>query len=224
MVSLKLMACLLVATPFTTTSDAQDFSLKPFKIDLAENIPRLKSLVTNTRLPDPDASPEKGIELDVFRELQGDWLTNFDWKAQQAELNQPAHFTALIEGSFHGFLPVIHPLTQSSMSASGKNVSFNVVVPSLPGFVFSSAPPANWSTDDTSTYAAHGTDWGSAVAYSLYSSFNTTVRAAHFVYIPFVSPSAAEMAANNITLSDIQKIAEQRVIEFNTVTHPRDEF
>jgi hypothetical protein len=82
------MACLLVATPFTTASDAQDFSLKPFKIDLAENIPRLQSLMTNTRLLDPDASPEKGIELDVLRELQGDWLTNFDWEAQQAELNQ----------------------------------------------------------------------------------------------------------------------------------------
>ncbi|KAJ7900597.1 Alpha/Beta hydrolase protein, partial [Mycena olivaceomarginata] len=131
-------------------------------------------LVTNIRLPDPDASPEKGIKLNILRELQGDWLTNFDWKAQQAELNQPAHFTALIEGqsvhfvhqkseepdaipvimlhgwagSFHEFLPVINLLTQSPMSASGKNVSFNVVVPSLPGFVFSSAPPANWSTDD----------------------------------------------------------------------------
>ncbi|KAJ7832781.1 Alpha/Beta hydrolase protein [Mycena olivaceomarginata] len=224
MVSLKLMACLLVATPFTTKSDAQDFSLKPFKIDLAENIPRLKSLVTNTRLPDPTPAQRRGSNWTSLRELQGDWLTNFDWKAQQAELNQPAHFTALIEGSFHGFLPVIHPLTQSSMSASGKNVSFNVVVPSPPGFVFSSAPPANWSTDDTARIFNTYMTEGSAVAYSLYSSFNTTVRAAHFVYIPFVSPSAAEMAANNITLSDIQKIAEQRVIEFNTVTHPRDEF
>jgi hypothetical protein len=33
--------------------------LKPFKIDLAENI----------RLPDPDASPEKAIKLDVLREF-----------------------------------------------------------------------------------------------------------------------------------------------------------
>lgn len=78
MVSMKLMACLLVATPFTIASDTQDFNLKPFKIDLVENIPRLKSLVNNTRLPDkalcPDASSGKGIELDVLRELQGDWL------------------------------------------------------------------------------------------------------------------------------------------------------
>ncbi|KAJ7301980.1 hypothetical protein DFH08DRAFT_978309 [Mycena albidolilacea] len=129
--------------------------------------------MNNTRLPDkalyPDANPEKGIELDVLRELQGDWLINFDWEAQRAELNQPAHPTVLIEGilcirnpknrmrflsscSTDGQV-MRHSLTFNFevkfMSASGKNVSFNVVVPSLPEFVFSSAPPANWTTDDT---------------------------------------------------------------------------
>ncbi|KAJ7310966.1 Alpha/Beta hydrolase protein, partial [Mycena albidolilacea] len=238
-----------------------DFNLKPFKIDLTGEIPRLRSLVNNARLPDkaldPDAGQEKGIELDFLRELQSDWLTNFDWKVQQAELNNFSHFTALIEGqtvhflhqksedpnaiplillhgwpgSFHEFLPVINPLTKSSTSASGKTVSYNVVVPSLPGFVFSSAPPANWTVDDTarifntlmtdvlgySTYAVHGTDWGSVVAYSLYISFNTTVRAAHFVFLPFPPPSAEDIAAKNITLSDIQKVTEHRVIEFNAI-------
>ncbi|KAJ7792316.1 Alpha/Beta hydrolase protein [Mycena olivaceomarginata] len=230
--SLSLLACLLVVTPFIIASDAKkNFDLKPFKIDLTGEIPRLRS-------------PQR-------------WLTNFDWKVQQTELNNFSHFTALIEGqsvhfvhqksedpnaiplillhgwpgSFHEFLPVINPLTESSTSASGKTVSYNVVVPSLPGFVFSSAPPANWTVDDTarifntlmtdvlgySTYAVHGTDWGSVVAYSLYSSFNTTVRAAHFVFLPFLPPSAEDIAASNITLSDIQKVTEHRVIEFNAI-------
>jgi hypothetical protein len=91
--SLRLFACLLAVTPFTIASDAQkDFDLKPFKIDLTGEIPRLRSLVNNTRLPDkaldPDAGQEKGIELDFLRELQSDWLTNFDWKVQQTELNK----------------------------------------------------------------------------------------------------------------------------------------
>jgi hypothetical protein len=78
-----------------------------------------------------------------------------------------------LPGSFHEFYPVIKPLTQSWTSPTGKKVSFNVVVPSLPGFVFSSAPPVNWTVDDTarifntlmtevlgySTYTTHGTDW-----------------------------------------------------------------
>jgi hypothetical protein len=78
-----------------------------------------------------------------------------------------------LPGSFHEFYPVIKPLTQSWTSSTRTKVSFNVVVPSLPGFVFSSAPPANWTVDDTarifntlmtevlgySTYTTHGTDW-----------------------------------------------------------------
>jgi pimeloyl-ACP methyl ester carboxylesterase len=79
----------------------------------------------------------------------------------------------LLPGSFHEFTPVIKPLTQSSTNAAGKKASFNVVVPSLPGFVFSSLPPVNWTTDDTARifntlmtdvlgypkYAVHATDW-----------------------------------------------------------------
>ncbi|KAJ6594431.1 Alpha/Beta hydrolase protein [Mycena capillaripes] len=251
----------LLATAFAAAGNTKSFSVKPFKIDLTSEIPRLKSLVNNSRLPAkalyPDGgSGEKGIELDVLRELRADWLTSFDWELQQAELNQFKQFTAVIEGqtvhfvheksadpdaipvmllhgwpgSFQEFLPVIKPLTHSSKSASGKKVSYNVVVPSLPGFVFSSAPPANWTVDDTarifntlmtealgySTYAVHGTDWGCGVAYSMYESFNTTVRAAHLVFLPFFPPSAQDLAANNITLSDIQKVTQQRNIEWNT--------
>ncbi|KAF7328190.1 Epoxide hydrolase domain protein [Mycena venus] len=258
---------LIVATAVTVALAAasaanNNFDVKPFKIDLTTEFSRLKSLVNLTRLPVkalyPGVGPEKGVELDFLSELRTEWLTTFDWGAQQAELNNFKHFTAVIEGltvhfvhersdeadaipvmllhgwpgSFHEFLPVIEPLTQSAVSATGKNVSFSVVVPSLPGFAFSPAPPAvNWTVDNTarifntlmtevlgySTYAVHGTDWGSAVAYSLYGSFNTTVRAAHFTFLPFFPPSAQDIAANNITLSDLQKVTEQRVSEFNAI-------
>ncbi|KAJ7310939.1 Alpha/Beta hydrolase protein [Mycena albidolilacea] len=245
---LSLLACLLVVTPFTIASDAQkDFNLKPFKIDLTGKIPRLRSLVNNTRLPDkaldPNAGQEKGIELDFLHELQSDYFSHFVVliKGQSVHFvhqkSEDPNAIPLIflhgwpPGSFYEFLPVINPLTESSTSASGKTVSYNVVVPSLPGFVFSSAPPANWTVDDTtrifnmlmtdvlgySTYAVHGSDWGSVMAYSLYSSFNTTVRAAHFVFLPFPPPSAEDIAAKNITLYDIQKVTEHRVIEFNAI-------
>ncbi|KAF7357817.1 Epoxide hydrolase domain protein [Mycena venus] len=262
--SLSLTARFLVAATFATVSVSvrvsTNFDLKPFTINLGDKIPRLKSLVKNTYLPAkalyPDAGPEKGIELETLGQLRTDWLTNFDWEARQAELNQMTQFSATIEGltvhfvheksndpgaiplilihgwpgSFHEFSPVIKPLTQSSISASGRNVSFNVVVPSLPGFVFSSAPPANWTTVDTarifntlmtevlgySRYAVHSTDWGAAVGYSLYESFNATVGAAHFVFLPFSPPSTQEMAENNITLSDTQKVTEQLYIELTT--------
>ncbi|KAJ7184630.1 epoxide hydrolase 1 [Mycena filopes] len=247
---LNLVAALTVAAAVvaSTTADS-DFNVKPFKIDLGSKIPRLKFLVENTRLPAqslyPSVGPEKGVELDFLRELRTEWVTSFDWEAQEAALNVLHHFTAEVEGqtvhfvhersedpdaiplillhgwpsSFQEFIPVIKPLTEPS-SVNGAKVSYHVVVPSLPGFVFSSPPPVNATVDDTArifntlmtnilgyaTYAAHGTDAGCAVAYSMYGSYNTTVRAAHFTFI---------LAANNITLSEIQKVTEQRYTEWS---------
>ncbi|KAJ6534693.1 Alpha/Beta hydrolase protein [Mycena vulgaris] len=258
------LSCLLTTSATLVNASARpadSFDLKPFSINLTSGIPRLKALVSNTRLPAkplyPTVGQEKGIELDVLDNLRSDWLHSFDWETQQAELNQFNHYTAVIEGqtvhfihekstetdaipvilvhgwpgSFQEFVPVIKPLTQSWTSATGKKVSYNVVVPSLPGFVFSSAPPLNWTVDDTarifntlmtevlgySTYALHGTDWGSAVAYSLYSSFNTTVRAAHFVWINFVPPTAEELAERNIKLSPAQNVTEHRSTDWMTI-------
>ncbi|KAF7351959.1 Epoxide hydrolase domain protein [Mycena venus] len=249
--TLNFIPRLVLATAFTTifvaaSASNTGFDVKLFKIDLAGEIPHLKSLVKNTRLPAtalyPNAGPSKGIDLETLRNLRTDWLTKYDWEAQQAELNQFNHFTTVIEGitvhfvheksaepdaipvillhgwpgSFHEFVPVIKPLTESALTSTGNKVAFNVVVPSLPGFVFSSAPPTmNWTNDDTarifntlmtealgySTYAVHGTDWGSGVGYSMYASFQQN----------------QEIAENNITLSDVQKVTEQRFTFYESI-------
>ncbi|KAJ6552589.1 Alpha/Beta hydrolase protein, partial [Mycena vulgaris] len=133
-------------------------------------------------------------------------------------------------GSFHEFTPVIKPLTQSWTNAVGKKVSYNVVVPSLPGFVFSSLLPVNWTTDNTTRifntlmtdvlgypkYAVHGTDWDCVVGYSLYSTFTKTVRAAQFVFIPCSPPSREQMADENITLTAEQNVTEARYTTAST--------
>lgn len=95
--SLGLRSSLVLVAAFTaavavTGANRDSFQVKSFKIDLTAEIPRLKSLVANSRLPAkalyPDGgSGERGIELDVLQELRTDWLTKFDWEAQQAELN-----------------------------------------------------------------------------------------------------------------------------------------
>ncbi|KAJ7018627.1 Alpha/Beta hydrolase protein [Mycena alexandri] len=201
-----------------------------------------------------DHKLDKGIQLDVLKGLKDEWLQSYGWDAEQAKLNEPVHpfkhFTAVIEGqkvhfvheksenpgaipiillhgwpsSFHEFTPVIKSLTESWANAAGKKVSYNVVVPSLPGFVFSSAPPVTWTTDDTARifntlmtellgypkYAVHGTDWGCVVGYSLYKNFPKTVRAAQFVFIPFIPPSREQMAAENITLTAEQNVTVAR--------------
>ncbi|KAF7340147.1 Epoxide hydrolase domain protein [Mycena venus] len=252
MVSLLCLVALLF--PLSATSSA-GFDVQPFRVDLGHEVAHMKALVQNTRLPDkplyPEASIEFGMELDVLRDLQTKWLNDYDWAKQEATLNELPQFTVTIEGqsvhfvhakseepdaipmlllhgwsgSFQEFLPVVKPLTQSWTSPNGTRISFDVIVPSLPGFIFSSPPPQNWTNADTarifnklmvnvlgySTYSLHGTDWGSSVGYILYSTFNTTVRAAHFNLLPFIAPDPQSL---NITLTDIEKVTVQRSLDF----------
>ncbi|KAJ7139486.1 Alpha/Beta hydrolase protein [Mycena epipterygia] len=247
-----------LAVPLANISTTK---VQPFRIDLAKGIPHLEALVKNTHLPDKAlysaAGIEFGVQLDFLRDLQSEWLNGYDWAEQEAVLNQLAQYTTTIggqtvhfvheksqekdaipllllhgwPGSFQEFLPVIKVLTQPWTSATGKTVSYNVIVPSLPGFLFSSPPPQNWTISDTahlfntlmidilgySKYALHATDWGAGIGYDLYKTYNASVRAAHFVFLPFSPPSPQEIADNNITLSDIAKVTLQRGVDWTTI-------
>ncbi|KAJ7652022.1 alpha/beta-hydrolase [Mycena polygramma] len=251
----------LVSAAVSTAVAKTFGNVHPFRIDLGKNVPHLEALVKNTNLPAsplyPGAGADLGIQLDVLSNLKTQWVEGYNWTEQEAELNQLSQFTTTIgnqtvhfvheksaekdaipllllhgwPGSFQEFQPVIKPLTQSWTSPTGKNVSFDVIVPSLPGFVFSSSPPQNWTDAETanlfntlmtdvlgySKYALHATDWGSDVGYRMYESYNTTVRAAHFVFIPFAPPSPQEVADNNITLSDIAKVTQQRAVDWLSI-------
>jgi pimeloyl-ACP methyl ester carboxylesterase len=111
------------------------------------------------------------------------------------------------------------------------NTTFNVVIPSLPGFGFSSSPPTKaWDAQDSARvfnelmtqalgyqrYAVHGTDWGSDIGYSMYDRFNTTVRAIHLNFLPFGPPTPEQIAARNITLTPGEAFAEQRGVDWAT--------
>ena len=106
-------------------------------------------------------------------------------------------------------------------------MSFDVVVPSLPGFAFSSAPPANRNLKDTAriqhtlmtevlgyqTFATHGTDYGCSPSYTLYANYSKSTRAAHFTFVPFLPYLPEQLRAANITLHTPLEQAE----EHNTV-------
>lgn len=133
-------------------------------------------------------------------------------------------------GSFLEFVPIINELTQKACTSTGEPVSFDVIIPSLPGYAFSSAPPANWTYSDTArvfntlmtevlgykTYATFGTDLGAAVAYAMYDQFNTTTRAGHFAFLPFFPLDFAQLEAANISLSSLETIEEDNFINWNT--------
>lgn len=133
-------------------------------------------------------------------------------------------------GSFLEFAPIIEELTQQVRINSGKTVSFDIIVPSIPGFAFSSVPPVNWTIADTArvfntlltkvlyyeTYAVFGTDWGAGIAYTLYDQYNTTVRAGHLAFLPFFPLDQAGLASQNITLSPLEQFEELETVEWNS--------
>lgn len=126
------------------------------------------------------------------------------------------------------FLPVIDPLTEKANTSTDKPVSFNVVVPSLPGIAFSTSGPGNWTLEDTArvfstlmtdvlgykTFAAHGTSNGAVLTFSLYDKFNTTTRAAHFPLLPFYSSIPEEIAALEIELSPLEQFEHERAMNW----------
>ncbi|KAJ7262592.1 Alpha/Beta hydrolase protein [Mycena rebaudengoi] len=198
--------------PSPRIMELHKFNLKPFSVNLTSGVPRLKALVENTRLPAkplyPTVGQEKGIELDVLDCLRSDWLHSFHWETQQAELNEFKQYTAVIEGITVHFVheksadPDAIPVILVHGWPDDTARIFNTLMTEVLGYP---------------TYALHGTDWGSAVAYSLYSSFNTTVRAAHFVRINSVPPTAQELAEKKIMLSTAEKITEQRSTDWKTI-------
>lgn len=135
-------------------------------------------------------------------------------------------------GSFLEMTPLIDLLTLQKQGAAthGNQTAFDVVIPSLPGFGFSSPAPNGWSVQDTArifdklmnqvlgykTYAVHGTDWGSGVAYELYKTYNSTVRAAHLNFIPFYPLNFEQLEAANITLRPEEVAPEQLAIDWTS--------
>ncbi|KAF7340178.1 Epoxide hydrolase domain protein [Mycena venus] len=219
-------------------------NVQPFRIDLSAGIPHLEALVKNTNLPStplyPGAGIDFGIQLDFLQDLKTQWVEGYNWTEQEAELNELTQYTTTIRnqtvhfvheisqeedaipllllhgwpGSIQEFLPVIKPLTQPWTS-----------------FLFSSPPPQDWTNVETaqlfntlmtdvlgySKYALHATDWGADIGYHMYESFNASVRAAHFAFLPFVPPSPQDIADNNITLNDIEKVTLNRTVDWLTI-------
>ncbi|KAL6874438.1 Alpha/Beta hydrolase protein [Trichoderma longibrachiatum] len=238
----------------------ENYKLRPFTLNLDSRVPRMLELIRHTQLPDapeyPGLSPDAGIPLSTLKSLRTEWLTDFSWEKEQAAINRYPQFTAEIEGLkvhfvhqktnasdaiplilFHGwpgsfleFLPLVKELTSEAKTPAGKWVSFDVIIPNLPGYGPSTAPPANWTTADTArimntlmtdvlgykAYAAHGTDWGCSVAYHLYSSYNSTVRAAQLVFLPFFPYTTDQLSDAGIALDELEQFEEGSFMEWYT--------
>ncbi|MEU3645673.1 epoxide hydrolase family protein [Lentzea sp. NPDC034063] len=172
-------------------------ALTPFRVDIPQaDVDDLRSRLAHTRWPNPvpgrdDRSDfSRGIPLTYLKELAEYWRDGFDWRAQEEKLNEHDQFTTVVDGqTFHvvhvrSANPEATPLVlnhgwPSSFVDYQRLVplltdEFHVIIPSLPGFGFSTPlSSTGWELARTTEayaeimtrlgyerFAAHGTDVG----------------------------------------------------------------
>lgn len=64
----------------------------PFTVQLGDEVPRMLDLVNNTRLPEkpeyPGLGDSYGMDLDVLKSFQDDWVNQYSWQEDQTYLNR----------------------------------------------------------------------------------------------------------------------------------------
>jgi epoxide hydrolase len=143
-----------------------DTGIHPFRVEVPEaDVDDLHERLARTRWPDelPGGGWSRGVPLAHLEELIGYWRKGYDWRAQEAALNQIPQFTTAVDGQrihfvhvrspepealpllvVHGypssvaeFTEVVGPLTDPRGHGGDPGDAFHVVAPSLPGFGFS---------------------------------------------------------------------------------------
>ncbi|MEV7802527.1 epoxide hydrolase [Microbispora sp. NPDC088329] len=149
--------------------------IRPFRIEIASaDLDDLNDRLDRARWPRelPGDGWGRGVPAAFLRELARHWRQDYDWRGQEARLNEFPQFMTEIDGqdihflhvrsaesgalplvlthgwpnSFLEFTELIGRLTDPRAYGGDPARAFHVVVPSLPGFGFS-APPrgAGWS-------------------------------------------------------------------------------
>lgn len=182
--------------------------IRPFRIEIPqEALDDLRGRLANARWPSPAPGGRsdfgRGIPLPYLQELAAYWGGRFDWRAQEARLNEYSQFLTEIDGQTihflhvrssepdampliitHGypssvveFLELIGPLTDPRSYGGSASDAFHLVIPSLPGFGFSTpVTEPGWEVGRTTAafaelmrrlgydrYGAHGGDIGAGV-------------------------------------------------------------
>ncbi|MGW3312990.1 epoxide hydrolase family protein [Streptomyces sp. NPDC001073] len=183
---------------------------RPFTVLTPESeIDDLKRRLARTRWPDPETVGDwsQGVRVENARYLVEYWERSYDWRRLESALNRFPQFLTEIDGldihfvhvrsknpnamplilthgwpgSILDFLKLIGPLTDPDSYGGDAADSFDVVIPSLPGFGFSQKPTdTGWTVSRTASawaelmkrlgytqWAAQGGDWGGVVTTDL---------------------------------------------------------
>jgi pimeloyl-ACP methyl ester carboxylesterase len=165
-------------TPFRIAipqADLDDLADRLGRTRWADELPEKEVIAGGAGTPVPPGW-EYGVPVSYVRDLVEHWRTSFDWRAQEAKLNEYPQFTTDIDGqrihfvhvrsaqpdavplilthgwpnSFIEYLGLVGPLTDPAAHGRPDAPAFHVVIPSLPGFTFSGPTHEHgWNADRT---------------------------------------------------------------------------
>jgi pimeloyl-ACP methyl ester carboxylesterase len=207
--ALKTLAVALAAGMLATTAFA-DTTIRPFRVHIPQSaIDDMRKRVLATRWPDKEtvADHSQGAQLARLQALVRLWGTDYDWRKGEAKLNALPQFVTTIDGIdihfihvrsrheralpliiSHGWpgsvfeqIKLVGPLTDPTAHGGKADDAFDVVIPSLPGYGFSSRPTEpGWGSERIARawdvlmkrlgyarYVSQGGDWGAAIVQAM---------------------------------------------------------
>jgi pimeloyl-ACP methyl ester carboxylesterase len=207
--------------------------MQPFKIEIPDDVLiDLKNRLKNSRWPDEISGADwnYGANLSYLKSIVDYWQNTFDWRAQENKLNQFSQYKTDIDGmgihfiyehgkgknpipliithgwpsSFYEMTKIIPMLTDPEKFGGKADDSFDVIVPSLPGYGFSDKPAHSGfnvqkigdifaklmiSVLGYQHFAAHGGDWGTSVSARLAYAYPKNVIGFHINSLRGGTPS-----------------------------------
>lgn len=203
--------------------------LTPFKVNIPQSVlDRIFNRVPRAELPDflGDGSWDYGVSYSYMQDFITYWIEAFDWRKAEAMLNQYPQFIAQIDdynihfyhvkgsgansfplllthgwpGSVFEFIHIIEHMTHPESFGGDPEDAFDVIIPSLPGFGFSSKPKHEaiglvgtaklWHKLMTEVlnyqqFGAQGGDFGAEVSTWLAHLYPNSVAGLHLNMIPY---------------------------------------
>jgi epoxide hydrolase len=200
--------------------------VRSFRIEIPQaDVDDLRRRLAATRWPDAHAEDwSRGVPIAYLQELASYWGGAYDWREHETQLNAYPQFVTEIDGQtihflhvrsehddalplvlLHGypstfvdFEKLIGPLTDPTGHGGDAGDAFHVVIPSLPGYGFSTPlSSSGWEMARTTSafaellrrlgyqrYVAHGFDIGAGVAGELGRLDGDHVMAVHVTTDP----------------------------------------
>jgi pimeloyl-ACP methyl ester carboxylesterase len=216
--------------PINPAMAAKGDAIRPLQVHFPEDaLVDLRHRIAATRWPDRETVDDQsqGIQLTKIKPLVEYWGSRYDWRKAETKLNSLPQFMTDIGGLgihfihvrskhasslpviiTHGWpgsvfenLKVVGPLTDPTAYGGRAEDAFDVIIPSMPGYGFSSKPTdIGWDADRIALtwaelmkrlgytrYVAQGGDWGSPVSSAMARQAPTGLLGIH-INLPATVP------------------------------------